>query len=79
MLELTSPLEENIVEWNMKKTKKGTYADIHRPIDHAPDFKPLAKEILKRKLNITIISESPLIEKDAIKMKNILQKLKYKF
>ncbi|MBU3896913.1 MAG: TIM barrel protein [Nanoarchaeota archaeon] len=64
---------------NMKKNKDGSYTDNHVPIDNAPAFEPLAKEILKRKLDITIISESPLIEKDALKMKKIFEKLGYKF
>jgi deoxyribonuclease-4 len=64
---------------NMKKTKKGTYADIHMPIDHAPDLKPLVKELLKRKRNITMISESPNIEKDALKVKRMFESSGYKF
>ena len=64
---------------NMKKTKKGTYADIHMPIDHAPDLRPLVKEIVKRKINITMISESPNIEKDALKVKKMFESQGYKF
>lgn len=44
-----------------------------------PPFEPLAKEILKRKLDITIISESPILEKDSLRMKETFQKLGYKF
>ena len=43
------------------------------------DFKGFAKEILKRKLNITLISESPVLEHDAIVMKKIFEKLGHKF
>ncbi|MDD5416753.1 MAG: TIM barrel protein [Candidatus Aenigmarchaeota archaeon] len=64
---------------NMKKNKDGGYSDNHVPIDHTPAFEPLAKEILHRKIDITIISESPLIEKDALKMKRIFEKLGHKF
>ena len=64
---------------NMKKTKKGTYADIHVPIDHAPDLRPLVKEVLKRKTNITMISESPVIEADALKVKKMFERQGYKF
>ena len=64
---------------NMKKNKQGGYSDIHLPIDHAPPFKPLAKEILKRKLDITIISESPLTDIDSLKMARIFRKLGYSF
>ncbi len=59
--------------------KKKTYVDVHVPINSHPSFEPLAKEILKRKTNITIISESPLLEQDSLKMKNIFEKLGYKF
>lgn len=40
------------------------------------DFLPLAKEILKRKKDITIISESPVTWEDSLKMREILQELK---
>lgn len=52
----------------------------HVPIAEAgPDMKKFAKEILKRKLDITLISESPLLEQDALLMKNIFEKLGHKF
>lgn len=44
-----------------------------------PPFLPLAKEILKRKLDITIISESPVLESDSLHMIQIFEKLGYKF
>lgn len=44
-----------------------------------PPFEPLAKEIVKRKLDITIISESPVLEQDSLVMKKIFEKLGYKF
>jgi deoxyribonuclease-4 len=44
-----------------------------------PDFKDFAKEILKRKKDITIISESPILEQDSLLMKKIFEKLGYKF
>ena len=40
------------------------------------DFLPLAKEILKRKTDITIISESPVTWEDSLKMKSIIESLK---
>ena len=40
------------------------------------DFLPLAKEILKRKTDITIICESPITWEDSLKMKNIIENLK---
>lgn len=60
------------------KNKRGEFVDIHTPIKDPP-FEPLAREILKRKIGITIISESPLLEKDSLKMKSMLQKLGYGF
>lgn len=62
------------VKFNLK-TKK--FVDVHTPINDHPPFEPLAKEILKRKLNITIISESPLLEQDSLKMKRIFENLGY--
>lgn len=44
-----------------------------------PSFKELAKEILKRKINITIIAESPNTWRDSLEMKKILEKLGYEF
>lgn len=52
----------------------------HLPIaSNSPPFEPLAKEILKRKVNATIISESPLLEQDSLRMKKVFEKLGYKF
>ena len=44
-----------------------------------PDFRGLAKEILKRKINAVIISESPITWKDSLKQKEIFERLGYKF
>lgn len=44
-----------------------------------PPFEPLAKEVLKRKVNITLISESPILEEDSLKMKRIFEKLGHRF
>ncbi len=52
----------------------------HVPLREArPDFEPFAKEILKRKIDTTIISESPILEKDSLRMKKIFERLGYKF
>ncbi|MFH8038879.1 MAG: TIM barrel protein [Candidatus Aenigmatarchaeota archaeon] len=64
------------VKYNLK-TKK--FIDVHLPINKHPPFEPLAKEILKRKIEITIISESPILEKDSLKMKKIFEKIGYNF
>lgn len=60
------------VKYNLN-TKK--FVDVHVPIYRHPPFEPLAKEIVKRDLSITIICESPNLEKDALKMKRIFEKL----
>ncbi len=44
-----------------------------------PDYHPLVKEILKRKIDITLVSESPNLEVDALKMKEMFEKHGYKF
>ena len=65
------------VKYNVN-TKK--FMDVHIPINSHPPFKPLAQEILKRKIkHITLISESPILEKDSLKMKKIFEELGYKF
>jgi deoxyribonuclease-4 len=62
---------------NVQKNKRGEYVDVHVPLDHSPSFEEFAKVLLKRKVNITIISESPILESDSLKMKKILEKLGY--
>ena len=60
--------------------RKGKYVDEHLPIENnAPPFEPLAREILKRDISITLICESPELERDALKMKKVLEDLGYKF
>jgi len=61
------------------KNKKGEFVDEHVPINSHPPFEPLAKEILKRKLSITIISESPILEQDSLKMKLVFKKVAHNF
>lgn len=59
------------------KYKNDRYIDMHTPINQPP-FEPLAIELINRKGSITIICESPLLEIDCMKMKNILNDLGYK-
>jgi deoxyribonuclease-4 len=48
----------------------------HLPLGTAgPDFEELAKEIVGRKADITIISETPLLEQDSLKMKGIFEEI----
>ncbi len=74
--ELGSDIAKNLhthftkVEFSDKGERK------HRTLDelkYGPDFKPLAELIVEQDLYMTIISESPLLDKDAIKMKNIFK------
>ncbi|MFH1630794.1 MAG: TIM barrel protein [Candidatus Aenigmatarchaeota archaeon] len=51
----------------------------HKVLDHSPDFRLFAKELLKSRVNATIISESPITWKDSLKMKKILEKIGYDF
>ncbi len=52
----------------------------HITIEHnKPPFKPLAEEILKRELDITIISESPVTYMDSIRMRKVFEELGYRF
>ncbi len=62
---------------NISYTSKGERN--HEVLNHHPPFEPLAKEILERKLNVTIISESPVTWRDSLKMKSIFEKLGYVF
>jgi len=81
--EILDLLEENNFEelhthfsnakYNLK-TKK--FQDVHIPINSHPKFKPLAKELISRSFKrVTIISESPILEKDSLKMKKIFEEL----
>lgn len=58
-------------------TSKGERA--HSILDHSPNFKEFAKEILKRKIDCTIICESPITWRDSLKMKKIFEQLGHKF
>jgi len=50
----------------------------HMPIGKPP-FKPLAEKIVKRKIGITLVCESPLLEMDALKMKRVFEQLGHGF
>jgi len=61
-------------------TTSKSFVDIHVPIaQKTPDFAELAKELVKRKTDITLICETPLLERDALDMKRIIEKQGYKF
>mgnify|MGYP001770702670 CR=1 FL=1 len=57
------------------KYRNGEWVDEHEPIDtNNPPFEPLAQELAKEDLEVTLICESPLLEQDALKMKDMLLK-----
>jgi len=58
---------------NINFTEKGERN--HLVLDHSLPFEPLAKEILKKRISITIICESPVLEQDSLVMKNIFENL----
>ncbi|MGC8940447.1 MAG: TIM barrel protein [Candidatus Nanoarchaeia archaeon] len=61
------------------KTAKA-WVDVHDLLKTKnPNFESLAKLLIKRKVNITLISESPVLEQDALEMKKILENCGYKF
>lgn len=63
------------IEYTSKGEKR------HTNLNHSPDFREFAKELLKQKwLNsVTIICESPVTWKDSLRMKEIFEKTGYKF
>ncbi|MEM5812334.1 MAG: TIM barrel protein, partial [Candidatus Aenigmatarchaeota archaeon] len=62
---------------NISFTSKGERN--HENMNSHPPFEPLAREILKRRIDFTIISESPVTWKDSLKMKGIFERLGYNF
>ncbi len=67
------------IKYSLVKIGRGNER-YHVPMKEAgPDFEPFAKEILKRKIDVTIISESPVLERDSLLMKKIFEKLGYEF
>ncbi|MBL7117846.1 MAG: TIM barrel protein [Candidatus Syntrophoarchaeum sp.] len=62
---------------NVEYTAKGERR--HLVLDDSPPFEPLAKEIMRRKQNITIICESPILELDSLRMKKVFESLGHEF
>ena len=68
------------INWSPAKKGEGGNELNHIEIKHdKPPFKPLAEEILRRKIDVTIISESPILEQDSLAMKRVFEELGYKF
>ena len=58
-------------------TEKGERRHLELGARSSPPFLPLAKEVIEREMTPTIISESPLLDKDALKMQEIFKSLGY--
>lgn len=68
------------IEWTPAKKGSGGNEKNHVNIAEGnPLFKPLAQEILNRKIDVTIISESPILEQDSLLMKKIFEELGFSF
>ncbi len=68
------------MEWTPAKIPGYGNEHHHLPLKFdRPPFEPLAKEILNRKINITLISESPVLEHDSLLMRQVFEKLGYRF
>jgi len=57
-----------------KKTKEG-WADIHTPIGNNPPYGPIVKEVLRRKLDCTFISETPDLEESAVNLRKMFGRI----
>ena len=67
------------IKWRpVKLTGKGNEWHHMEIKTDQPPFEPLAREILKRKLDVTIICESPVLEQDSLVMKKTFEKLGYR-
>ncbi len=60
----------------VEPTKSGYGEKMHHELGsgYGPDFKPLAKLMVERGVRWLVISESPLLERDALKMKKIYER-----
>ncbi|RLG57332.1 MAG: endonuclease IV [Hadesarchaea archaeon] len=68
------------MEWTPAKIDGYGNEKRHLPIEFdEPPFKPLAKRILKQKMDVTLISESPVLEQDSLTMKKVFEELGYRF
>jgi deoxyribonuclease-4 len=62
------------------KKRGGEYVDVHDTVDvNAPPLEPLVEQLIKKRVDATIICESPYLEHDALKIKSSLEKMGYAF
>lgn len=62
----------------LEYTEKGEKKHLTYGTDQSPPFKPLAEIIVENGYTPTIISESPILDKDALNFKEIIEGLGYK-
>ena len=68
------------MEWTPAKVPGTGNERRHLPISfNEPPVEPLVREIIKRDIDITIISESPVLEQDSLVMKKMFERLGYRF
>lgn len=73
VFDLLEPVKRNNFHMHFSNVEYKNGREVrHIPLDGQPPFEPLARIIKERKLDATIICESPLLEEDALKMKAIL-------
>ena len=70
IFKLLKPVKRNNFHFHFSNVEYKNGREVrHIPLDGQPPFKPLAEILVERKLDATIICESPLLEEDALKMK----------
>lgn len=81
ILDKLKPLKLDCIHSHFSCINFGPRGELnHLPLsEKKPDYTRLVKELMKRKVSITMISESPLLEKDALKVKKMFQEAGYKF
>lgn len=67
------------INFSVVKEGKGNEKNHITLAESKMDFVGFSKEILRRKKDTTLISESPILEQDALVMKGIFEKLGHKF
>jgi len=81
MLDMIERLKEKNLHIHFSGIAYGMSGEKNHEVmnDSNPPFTPLAKEILERDLNVTIICESPITWKDSLRMKKIFEDLGHRF
>lgn len=81
MLDKLEVLKLKQLHFHFSAIKYSDKGEVHHLTlaEGGPDFRPFARELIKRKIECTIISESPITYKDSLLMKKILEDLGYKF